>query len=459
MRDVTAADIARVCEGELLCGDGGAEICHVSFDSRESKERMLFVPLPGERVDGHSYIASAFEHGAAAVFTDRYSLSDIPKGQRGFAWIRVKNTRAALQRLAGWYRQRLTKPIVGITGSVGKTTTRAMVAEALAGSFSVYQTRGNLNSQIGVPVMLLETGDEDISVLEMGMSEFGEMDRLTQMVRPDIAVITCIGVAHIEQLKSRENICGEKLAITHGMKRDGILLLNGDDDMLAGKRESVPQKVYYYGTEGWCDFRAEQIRIVEGRAEFDAVYQDKRIPVSLSMPGRHNVLNALAAIAVCEISGACAEAGAERLSSFQGIKMRQQIYPMDRYTVIDDSYNANPDSMKAGLHVLMEYPAKGRKVAVLGDMLELGEEKRAFHEEIGRLAAKLFVDELCTFGELSKYMGEAAEKAEGHTAVRHFETREELTGYLKKILKPGDTVLLKGSRGMQLNLVADALRL
>ena len=458
MKDVTAADIARVCEGTLLCGDGAVELCHVSFDSREAKERMLFVPLSGEHADGHSYIGSAFEHGAEAVFTDRYGLSDIPEGQRGFAWIRVRNTKAALQKLAGWYRQRLTRPIIGITGSVGKTTTRAMVAEALSGSFSVYQTKGNLNSQIGVPVMLLETGEEDISVLEMGMSEFGEMDRLTQMVRPDIAIITCIGVAHIEQLKTRENICGEKLAITHGMKRDGILLLNGDDDMLAGKRDSVPQRVYYYGTGKQCDFRAEHIQIVEGRAEFDAVYRDKRIPVSLSMPGRHNVLNALAALAACELSGACAEAGAERLSSFQGIKMRQQIYSMERYTVIDDSYNANPDSMKAGLHVLAEYPAGGRKVAVLGDMLELGEEKKVFHEEIGRLAAELCVDELCTFGELSKYMGEAAERAEGHTAARHFETREALTDYLRKSLKPGDVVLLKGSRGMQLNLVADALR-
>lgn len=458
MKNVTVKDIVNACDGILLCGEERAQVRHVSFDSRESKENMLFVPLVGEKTDGHHYIASAFENGATAVFTDRHSLKDIPEELRGYAWINVTDTKAALQALARWYRKRLTIPVVGITGSVGKTTTRAMVAEALSGSFSVYQTKGNLNSQIGVPVMVLETGDEDISVLELGMSEFGEMDRLTQMVCPEIAVITCIGVAHIEQLKTRENICSEKLAITHGMKPEGIVLLNGDDDMLAEKRDSIPQKVYYYGTGEDCEFRAENIRIIDGKAEFDAVYGEKRIPVSLSMPGKHNVLNALAALAVCELSGASMHAGAEKLSAFQGIKMRQQIYKMDCYTVIDDSYNANPDSMKAGLRVLMEYPAQGRKVAVLGDMLELGEQELMFHEEIGSMAAVLGVDNLCTIGTLSKAMEKAAKQANECIQVRHFENREELITYLKRLLKPEDVVLLKGSRSMQLNLVADALR-
>lgn len=459
MKNVTVEDIVRVCQGSLLCGKRETQVKHVSFDSREWKEDMLFVPLIGEKTDGHRYIASVFQNGAAAVFTSEHSLEDIPEQLKGKAWIRVKDTRAALQALAGWYRrERIRIPVIGITGSVGKTTTRAMVAEALSGSFSVYQTKGNLNSQIGVPLMLLETGEEEISVLEMGMSEFGEMDRLTQMVRPDIAIITCIGVAHIEQLKTRENICREKMAITHGMEPEGIVLLNGDDDMLAGKRGSVPQKVYYYGTGADCEFRAENIRIVGGRAEFDAVYGEKRIAVTLSMPGKHNVLNALAALAACELSGASMEAGAARLSAFQGIQMRQQIYSMDCYTVIDDSYNANPDSMKAGLRVLMEYPAQGRKVAVLGDMLELGEQEQAFHEEVGSFAAALGVDHLCTIGERSKVMAKAARQTNERIQTRHFETREELTGYLRKLLKPEDVVLLKGSRGMQLNLVADELR-
>lgn len=459
MKNITVKDIAAACSGTLLCGDSTAQIEHVSFDSRERKERMLFVPLAGERTDGHNYISSAFANGAAAVLTGRHKQAgEIPKEQRAYAWISVDDTRKALQRLAGWYRNKLCMPIIGITGSVGKTTTRAMTAAALSGSFSVYQTKGNLNSQIGVPVMLLEAGDEEIAVLEMGMSEFGEMDRLAQMVRPQIAVITCIGVAHIEQLGTREHICEEKLAITHGMEPDGIVLLNGDDDMLAGKHKSLPQRAYYYGTGAACDFRAEHIRIVKGKAEFDAVYRDKRVPVSLFMPGSHNVLNALAALAVCELSGASMEAGAEKLAAFEGVKMRQQIYVTDRCTVIDDSYNANPDSMKAGIRVLMEYPAQGRKVAVLGDMLELGKEKVLFHEEIGRFAAAQGVDNLCTFGELSKYMEKAAKQENKQIQVRHFETREELTDYLKKLLMPEDTVLLKGSRGMQLNLVADALK-
>lgn len=458
MKQVTVEDIVKACHGTLLCGDKAQQVEHVSFDSRECKEQMLFVPLIGEKADGHQYIGSAFKNGAVAVFTSEHSLEEIPQEQRGYAWIKVEDTKAALQSLAGWYRGQLPMPIIGITGSVGKTTTRAMVAEALSGSYSVYQTKGNLNSQIGVPVMLLETGDEEISVLEMGMSEFGEMDRLTQMVRPEIAIITCIGVAHIEQLKTRENICSEKLAIAHGMKMEGILLLNGDDDMLAGKRDSVKQQVYYYGTGAECEFRAENIRIVDGKAEFEAVYREKRVPVTLSMPGKHNVLNALAALAACELSGASMEAGAEKLSAFQGIKMRQQIYRMDCYTVIDDSYNANPDSMKAGLRVLAEYPAQGRKVAVLGDMKELGEQEIAFHEEVGAFAAALGVDNLCTIGELAKAMGQAAKQTNERIITKHFESREELTEYLKKLLQPEDVVLLKGSRAMQLNLVADALR-
>lgn len=459
MKQVNVRDIVRACHGTLLCGEEEQLVWHVSFDSREHKEQMLFVPLIGEKTDGHRYIESALNNGAVAALTSEHDEEKISQEFRKYAWIRVEDTKEALQTLAGWYRGRISIPIVGITGSVGKTTTRAMVAEALSGSFSVYQTKGNQNSQVGVPVMLLETGEEEISVLEMGMSEFGEMERLTRMVRPDIAVITCIGVAHIEQLKTRENICREKLSIANGMRPEGILLLNGDDDMLAGKRDSVIQRVYYYGTGADCEFRAENIRIVDGKAEFEAVYREKRVPVTLSMPGKHNVLNALAALAVCELSGASMEAGAEKLSVFQGIQMRQQIYRMDRYTVIDDSYNANPDSVKAGLRVLMEYPAQGRKIAVLGDMKELGEQEIEFHEEMGAFAAALGVDELCTIGELAKTMDQAAKKTKEQIVTKHFENRGELTEYLKKLLQPEDVVLLKGSRTMQLNLVADALKM
>lgn len=458
MKQVTVEAITEAVGGRLLWGEPGTQVSHVSFDSRECKEQMLFVPLVGEKADGHDFIPSAFEHGAVAAFTSRHEAEEVAEQLRDYAWIRVEDTREALQRLAGWYRKKIAIPIVGITGSVGKTTTRAMVAEALSGSRSVYQTKGNLNSQIGVPVMLLETGDEEISVLEMGMSEFGEMDRLTRMVRPELAVITCVGVAHIEQLGSRENICKEKMAIAHGMPPDGLLLLNGDDDMLAGKRGSIPQRVCYYGTGEDCEFRAENICIEDGRARFDAVYGEKRIPVSLAMPGRHNVLNALAALAVCELTGASMEAGAGRLEAFRGVAMRQQIDTVNGYTVIDDSYNANPDSMKAGLRVLAEYPATGRRVAVLGDMLELGKREADFHREIGSFVAELGIAQLCTFGELAGNIDLAARAADQRLSVRHFETREELTLFLKELLQPGDAVLLKGSRGMQLNLVAEELR-
>lgn len=458
MKDITVKDIVKATKGRLLWGREQEPVEHVSFDSRRIEENTLFVPLPGERTDGCRFIESAFLNGAKAVVTSRHEKETVPEHLREYAWILVEDTKKALQAVGSYYRGRLTLPIVGITGSVGKTTTRAMMAAALEGSLKVFQTKGNLNSQLGVPVMLTETGDEDISVLEMGMSEFGEMERLSHMVRPDMAVITCIGVAHIEQLETMENIRNEKLAITKGMKPEGILLLNGDDAMLAGIRGSLPQTVYYYGTGSQCEFRAEDVRIVKGRAEFTAVLMGERVPVSLAMPGSHNVLNALAALAVVKLNHASVEAGAGMLSRFEGVSMRQQIYTLDSCTVIDDSYNANPDSMRAGIRVLMELPAEGRKVAVLGDMLELGAQKERFHREVGRFAAAMGVDHLITFGPLSCYMEEGARETSETIQIRHFDSREEIILYLKKLLCPQDTVLLKGSRGMKLNQVADALR-
>lgn len=452
VQSLTVKELTEALDGVLLCGETTAEISTFSFDSRQIGSQALYVPLPGERVDGHQFIKSAFQNGAAATLTVRGEIVDAAKPH-----IQVADAREALQKAAACLRKKKTLPIVGITGSVGKTTTRSLVAEALTAERSVFQTKGNLNSQLGVPVMLSEIAEEDIAVLEMGMSEFGEMERLTRMVKPDIAVITCIGVAHIRQLGSQVNICREKMAITLGMKPDAVLLLNGDDALLRAHKDAVKNKVFLYGTTPDCDFYAENIQMAGGKAIFQAVCQDEEVKVILFMPGVHNVLNALAALAVCKLYGVSLEKAAKKLEEFKGIRMRQQVYMTDQYTVIDDTYNANPDSMKAGIRVLMEFPKEGRKVAVLGDMLELGEDEKMYHEEIGQFAAKLGVDLLLTVGNLTPYMEQAALAEKTGIRVKHFAENRQVSEYLKTLLLPEDVVLLKGSRGMALNQVADEL--
>lgn len=460
MLGITGKEILEATSGRLINGKSDIPIFHISFDSRKIEENTLYVPIIGEKVDGHEFIKSAFKNGACATLIDKThskNFSIFPEGEDRL-WIEVDDTKKALQTIGAYYRKQLSLPIIGVTGSVGKTTTRAMIACALSAGLSVYQTKGNQNSQVGVPVMLTEIEKEQIAVLEMGMSEFGEMERLTAMVHPDMAVITCIGVAHIEQLKTKENICKEKMAITKGMKKEGILLLNGDDELLREQRGKVEQKVYYFGTAKDCDFRAENIRIVDGKAVFEAVYEKEKVSVFLSMPGIHNVVNAMAALGCAHLSGVSMKEAAEKLSHFEGIKMRQQVYELDGYTIIDDSYNANPDSMKAGIRVLVEYPKKGRKIAVLGDMLELGEKEKEYHREVGDFAASCGVDVLITFGELSLEMKRAYEKVQkGRGIAIHFRDREEMIEYVRGNLEKGDVILCKGSRGMALNQVAEAL--
>lgn len=452
MRSLTIKELTEALGGILLCGDDTTEISTLSFDSRQIGNQTLYVPLAGERVDGHQFIASAFQNGAVAALTARGEIVDRQKPH-----IQVEDCKRALQLAAICFREKKSLPIVGITGSVGKTTTRSLIAAALSAGKTVFQTKGNQNGQIGVPVMLSEIDKEEIAVLEMGISEFGEMERLTQMVKPNLAVITCIGVAHIRQLGSQEKICQEKMAITLGMKPTAILLANGDDPLLRAHKNAVKNVVLLYGTTPDCAFYAKDIRIVEGKAVFRAVCLEEEVDVTLSMPGIHNVLNAMAALAVCKLYQVPLQQAAKKLEQFGGISMRQQITVTEKYTLIDDTYNANPDSMKAGIQVLMELPREGRKVAVLGDMLELGEQEQMYHQEIGRFAANAGVDLLLTVGNLTSYMEEAA-LAEGKgIRVKHFENNAQISEYLKKLLLPEDVVLLKGSRGMALDQVVKEL--
>ena len=456
MENVTVKDVVNVTGGKLLCGDESTLITEFSIDSRQGGEHHLFVPVIGERVDAHRFIESALEINAATLTSEHDEVSD-EMIKTGKPWIRVDDTVEAMQKIGTWYRSRMDFPVVAVTGSVGKTTTREMIAAILASGLKVFQTKGNQNSQIGVPLTLSRMSSEDeAAVLEIGMSERGQIEKLTRMIRPDIAVVTVIGVSHIAQLGSQENICLEKMDIVKGLPEDGLVFLNGDDPRLAAYKGRLPFRVRYYGLDASCDYRAEDVRPEEGKTRFTFVYKDKgvecRLNALLNMPGEHNVRNALAGLGIACEMGLDMSRAAEVLEHFEGQRLKVLSLPV--CTVIDDTYNASPDSMKASLKVLsdMTAAAGGRKIAVLADMLELGEKERQYHYEVGRFAAGLDIDETVVYGDLAtEFLRGIRENATGDPGVlKAFKTREELENYLLESLRPSDIVLLKGSNGMKL---------
>ena len=348
MEHVTVKDLVLGSGGALVSGSEETPVSHIRLDSRQVEPGDLFVPLLGERVDSHRFLPQVMGQGAAAVLTSQEPA--LPEDGAGCAVIRVEDTKKALQKIGSYLRDRLTLPLVGVTGSVGKTTTREMIAAALSARFRVYKTPGNSNSQVGVPVTLSEiTENDQVGVIELGMSEPGEMTVIAKIARVDMAVITNIGITHIGQLGSQENILREKLHITDGMKDGGLLILNGDDPLLKSVRGREGLRTVYYGTGENCDFRAVDICFEDGFPSFTAVHGADRQRVRLNVMGQHNVMNAMAAMAVCAECGMTMEEAARGLLTGQGFKNRQQVHETGRFTILDDSYNACPGIHEGGL--------------------------------------------------------------------------------------------------------------
>lgn len=453
--EMSAGRIAQSCKGTILLGDPQTKVEHISLDSRQMKGRDLFVPLIGERVDAHSCIPQAFEQGAAAVLTSEHSQASQCIPQTG-VWIRVEDTKKALQDVGRECRSRLRLPVIGITGSVGKTTTRELTAAALSAGYRVFKTPGNYNSQVGVPVTLSEIGEPDeIAVLELGMSEPGEMTVIARIARMDMAVITNIDVTHIGQLKSLDNICREKLSIQDGLKEGGILILNGDDPRLCKARAKEGCKTVYYGTGEGCDYRAEDVQLKDGYPSFTAVCGGRKVAVKLRVMGAHQVGNALAALAVADLNGVPLEKAAKAVGEFEGYRGRQRRVERDGILILDDTYNASPSSVKAAVDILASLKVDGRRIAVLADMKELGEDAARYHREAGEYVGKSGLELLLTCGELAKEIRAGALRLCPGLAAVHFEEREELKQYLLSHLKPGDAVVLKGSNSMKLGEVAE----
>lgn len=452
MQHVTVRDIIEATGGVLLCGDENTEVSDICINSREIKPGDLFVPIIGQKVDAHRFIESALEVGAATLTSEHDSVILAEK-----PYIRVNNTVTAMQALAGYLREKQHVKMVGVTGSVGKTTTREMIACALSTARNVYQTEKNYNSQIGVPICISRISDRtEMAVLEMGMSEEGQIAGLSGLIRPDISVVTTIGVAHIEYLKTQDNIRREKLSIITGMPEDGILFLNGDDPMLREMRGKMPCRTLYYGMEEWCDYRAENISFASGKSAFDFVHGEERVHVELNALGRHNVGNCLCALGVADVSGIPVPVAAEGFKTFSG--QRQKVIAREgQYTIIDDTYNASTTSMRASIDVLSDMPCDGKRYAVLGDMFELGENTAQYHYEIGSYAAAAGIDEVICIGELAKNIKQAIDDADTRVKAYSLMDKEEAAIYLISLLKPEDIVLIKASNGMKLGDIVNIL--
>ncbi len=422
-------------------------ITQIVLDSRKDISNGLFVPIVGERSDGHDYIEMAIAHGAVAVLSQR----DVSELQARFPKVRfyqVEDTRLALQEIGYMERQKFHGTVIGVTGSVGKTTTRNMIAAALGSQRRVFQTAGNANSQVGVPITMFEMARSgaELAVIELGMSEPGEMTRIARVACVDMAVMTNIGIAHIEQLKTQENILREKLHILDGMRDGGTLLLNGEDPLLSSVTE---EKLHACGI---MTDRSVKLRQYSGAA----------FTAPLSVRGAHMRQNAAAAMEVCRTLGLAEEPAAAALAAFTGVKGRGEVLRLsDGVTVIDDAYNASPVSMKAGLSVLAEMEGT-KRIAVLADMLELGEKSAEYHAEVGAYLAKLPIETVFLYGERAKAIGagvcSALKAGDQAPEIHCFTDFSELEAAVAQAAVPGTVFLFKGSNSMGLSKLVDRFR-
>lgn len=464
MKPILIADIVKATGGRLLWGDDSGTVDHVIIDSREAAPGALFVPIIGERVDAHQFIPDVMEKGAACTFFS----DDSVRGESG-AGIYVSDTLQALQDLAAWYRAQFCMPVIGITGSVGKTTTKEMIAAVMETKYRTVKTLRNLNSQIGVALMMFCLDDDtEMAVYEMGISMPGEMDRLVDIARPETAVMTNIGVSHIGNLGSREKICSEKGKIIINFSGEGKLYVCGNGDLRELSASCIPYEMcrgncetIYYGTEPDGSYYGDQIQTTKEGQNFIFHYPGGETDVHLTVMGTHNVNNAVVALALACQYNVPLEGAKKALSDYQPIAMRGVVKEVRGVHIIDDTYNASPDSINSNLHALFDYSSTGKKMAVLADVMELGERSRELHEGIGRFILKekdqgRVLSFLVTVGEESRAIHEYVSAGSDIPAV-HCKDNAEAAQIVSDRMEEGDWILVKGSRGMHMDEVVERL--
>lgn len=453
MAEFTLSEICNATQGVLIKQAANMKFNGVATDTRRIRPGDLFIALKGERFDGHDFIIQAIQNGAAGVImsrTDDLIISD------NIAVIKVDDTLKALQRLASFHRQRYNIPIVAVTGSNGKTTTKDMIAAVLANRFTVLKTEANFNNEIGLPLTLLNLSSiHDVGIVEMGMRGLGQIKELADIALPNVGVVTNVGETHIELLGSIENIARAKAELAECLPKDGMVILNGDNEHVRAMGGKTPARILFYGLEEDCDVQGIDINTTATSMTVGIKYLGQVTKLFIPTVGKHNVYNALAAVSVGLGLGMSIDEIGEGLKHFVASGMRLAIQTKGNYTVINDAYNASPLSMTAAVDTLVEI-ASGRKVVVLGDMLELGHVAIEAHQRIGRKLGQSGIDVVVTVGDLASFIAKEAGRS-GSGVSLACKNHEEAANALKQYLMPGDTILIKGSRGMKMEQILDVL--
>ena len=458
MKELYVRDIQRLCNGEIIIGNENDILNEFVRDTREIKQGDVFIGIKGENVDGNLLFEEAIKNGAKVCILQKENIinkintKEIEKKYTNVTIVLVENTIKALQELAKYKRSLYNIPVIAVTGSVGKTSTKDIISSVMSKKYNVLKTEGNLNNQIGLPLTILKLKDHNAMVLEMGMSELGEISNLSKIAKPTIAVITNVGTAHIGRLGSRENILKAKLEILDGLKENGYLILNNDNDMLhnwVNEKENKDLKLITYGIKNDSNYVAKEIETTERGSIYKINMEEKEYEVKVGIGGLHFVLNSLCAIAVGNILKINMNDILKGIDKFELTKRRMQIEKNKiGATIINDCYNANYDSMKAGLEYLEKMKNK-RKIAVLGDMLELGKFSEMLHEKVGEEVVKNKIDLLITVGKLAQDIARKALK-EGMKKenVIPLQKNEEAIKKLKEIMSKNDAILIKASNAM-----------
>lgn len=448
--EMTFDELLNAIDGEVIVKGNNINFNKLCIDTRKIEKDNVYLAIKGANFNGNDFAIKALEAGASIVIVDElnFNLNDIKENGNV---IKVKNTREALLNLAKFYREKLGLKVIGVTGSTGKTSTKDLIAALLSAKYRVFKTKGNFNNDIGLPLMILElTSDIDVAVLEMGMSSLGEIELLAKVAKPDIGVITNVGLSHIENLKTQENILKAKMEITAFFGKDNVLILNGEDELLKNISSDV-FKVKKIGYNHEYDVYASNIILREEETEFLAHAFGEEAVFNLPMAGKHNVLNTMLAIEVSKSLNVSFEDMVRGVENLEATSMRLQVIKKQGLTIINDCYNASPDSMRSSLDVLSAYK-NNRKIAILGDMYELGDESEKSHFEVGRYA-KDKVDTLIVIGKYIKNFKDGF----NNDNIIMYNTKEECIKELENIIKLDDVVLVKASRGVKLEDVVKKL--